>query len=143
VVAALTEIVRKLKEQKTRPPLQPGDTSDPAPLVTAKGTRDDLSQVADPEDRLGRATRRDEFVQTRSKHIVPRTALVTPAVDQSLRVSTETQVVDVADDLPPAPTAVSRAGTPSRVELPQAHMPTPGEQATIYARYLRSGRWVA
>ena len=147
VVAALTEIVRKLKEQKkisTPPPipravLEPrGDTSDPVPLVHAKGTGNDLSTVI---DRLPRATRRDELVQTTSKHVVQRTALMTPA-DPALRVVTDTQIVDVEDDLPPAPPATGRVGTPSRVELPQAHMPLPGNQPMIYARYLRSGRWV-
>jgi hypothetical protein len=190
VIGALTELVRKVKEQrvpsptgvlkamptpKTPPPIpmaarRParGDTADPVPLITAKGTRDDLRAAVDllrsdvaqpviangheppppPRTDLPRASRRDEAVQTTSRHVVQRstraqTVELPPGQAQRLASDSGSHDAEIVD-MPPAPESTRRARSPSHLTTDQflptaAAAPAPG---MIYARYLRSGRWV-
>ena len=148
-VGALTELVRKIRDQKippAPPPFRPrpaparGDTADPIPLVSARGTRDNLEKVGravkSTRDltKADRPERHDEFAPTTHRHVIPRTSraqTVERTVDL-LRPSTETEIEDVLPSpaRPPTP-----GGTPY---LPTAAI----ESSTIYARYLRSGKWV-
>ena len=180
-VGALTELVRKLREQKTSssprgalssappaepagspppiaslrsskpPPFRPrpnvaprGDTADPIPLVSARGTRDDLSKVSrmvkSTRDlaRADRPERHDEFGATPThRHVIPRSSRA-PTVERTvdlLRPSTETEIEDVP------PSEPGRARSPAAMQ----YLPTDGGlelPSTIYARYLRSGKWV-
>lgn len=120
--AALTNLVKKLREQRTsKPPVNVarGDTSDPIPLVTAKGTRDDLRQVT-------------QFPRPASphKHVVSRSSRAeTVAFEDEFKEPDETK---------PAPYVQL-----ARARSPEIHPPElPTEANMIYARYLRSGKWV-
>lgn len=136
-VGALTELVRRIKEQRNVKPVrsvQPrGDTADPVLLVAAKGTRNDLKKQSD--DAMNPGTHR---------HVVSRSNRL-PTVElepsEAKRLVTETRVMDVEDNLPPAPpTKKMRAQSPN-ASGSGPHLPT-GQSQVIYARYLRSGRWV-
>lgn len=136
-IGALTELVRRVREQRTAKPVrmvQPrGDTADPVLLVVAKGTRDDLEKQAG--DAINPPTHR---------HVVARSNRL-PTVEiepkEAQRLVTETRVMDVEDNLPPVPpTKRMRAQSPN-ASGSGPHMPT-GQSQVIYARYLRSGRWV-
>ena len=138
VIGALSELVRRIKEQRTAKPARTigprGDTQDPVLLVAAKGTRDNLprtvvehSPVVKPPPIPLRA--RGDRAQT--KEIDP--------VEQQ-RLTTETRVLDVEDRLPPAP-PTSKSGSQKKAGGSGPYAPTPTSQV-IYARYLRSGRWV-
>ncbi|MBV8761514.1 MAG: PilZ domain-containing protein [Deltaproteobacteria bacterium] len=137
-VGALTELVRRVKEQRTAKPIrsvQPrGDTADPVLLVAAKGTRNDLERQA-----------ADAASPPPHKHIVARNnRLPTVEMDpkEGQRLVTETKIMDVEDNLPPAPpTKRLRAQSPNAASGSGPHLPT-GQSEVIYARYLRSGRWV-
>ncbi len=149
-IGALTELVRRIKEQRTAKPaarsVQPrGDTHDPIMLVAAKGTRDDLQPtkveasppVKPPPPPVKRAV-------TPSKHVVARgnrlpTVQMDPSTSQ--RLATETRVMDVEDHLPPAPPTKQQRAQSPKPGGSGPYLPTPGAQV-IYARYLRSGRWV-
>lgn len=123
-IGALTELVRKLKEQRRPPPIPRaaranvaprGDTQDPVMLVSAKGTRDNLDTAA--------------VAATTGKHVIVRSQrlpTVEMAPEDVQRFVTETEIVDVE--------------APPRV-VPAPELPASGT-GTIYARYLRSGRWV-
>ena len=141
-IGALTELVRRVREQRTaKPPAPPvrsvqprGDTADPIMLVAAKGTRNDLEKQS--IDALNPST---------SRHVVARSNRL-PTVEiepkEAQRLVTETRVMDVEDNLPPAPpTKKMRAQSPIGVGGSSPHLPT-GQSQVIYARYLRSGRWV-
>ena len=136
-IGALTELVRRVREQRTAKPVrtvQPrGDTADPVLLVAAKGTRDNLEKQA--ADAINPATHR---------HVVARSNRL-PTVElepsEAKRLVTETRVMDVEDNLPPVPpTKRMRAQSPN-ANGSGPHLPT-GQSQVIYARYLRSGRWV-
>ena len=82
---------------------------------------------------------------TTSRHVIARnTRLPTVEMEpeQAKRLITDTRVVDPMSDLPLAPDATWRASSPS--QLVEPYLPTIGAHPanTIYARYLRSGRWV-
>jgi len=153
-IAALNELVRRIKEQRTaKPPIRMitprGDTQDPVLLVAAKGTRDDLQPTAvehapavKPPPIPPRGTRNNLNPPT-SRNLVNRsdrhqTAELEPAELQ--RLATETRILDVEDRLPPTPPPPKRASSP-KAGGSGPYQPTPSAQV-IYARYLRSGRWV-
>ncbi|MDB4960625.1 MAG: hypothetical protein JWP01_624 [Myxococcales bacterium] len=164
VTNTLTELVKRVRELKSqkqtvvgsvRPPPPPtpsarglprGDTQDPVMLVKAKGTRDDL-----PPAKLAKSTR-DDLPPTRSegsggisKNVIPRKSVHrAPTVEMSpieaYRKATESMPPPVP---PPIPTT-RRAHSPSEPST-ERYMPppsTPMPAGIIYARYLRSGRWV-
>lgn len=136
-IGALTELVRRVREQRTAKPVrsvQPrGDTEDPVLLVAAKGTRRDLERQA--ADAISPPTHR--HVVARSNRLP--TVEIEPS--EAKRLVTETRVMDVEDNLPPVPpTKRMRAQSPN-ASGSGPHMPT-GQSQVIYARYLRSGRWV-
>jgi hypothetical protein len=149
VVAALNELVRRIKEQRTAKAartVQPrGDTEDPVLLVAPKGTRDDLqptrievSPPVKPPPIPAKA-----FNPPTHRNVIARgNRLPTVEMDPSTsqRLVTETRVMDVEDHLPPAPPAKQRAASP-KAGGSGPYLPTPNSQV-IYARYLRSGRWV-
>ena len=161
-IGALTELVRKIKGErgaksippatvstKTPPPIPiaargtaapRGDTSDPVLLVAARGTRDDLVHTPPPLPRPP-----SEPPATTSRHVIARnTRLPTVEMEpeQAKRLITDTRVIDPISDLPMGPDATWRASSPS--QLVEPYLPTIGAHPsnTIYARYLRSGRWV-
>jgi hypothetical protein len=149
VVTALTELVRRIRDQRLAPreqvnvvpirapgappvPITPrGTTENPVLLVHPKGTRDDVAK-----QRLAGAspppisTRRDD-VHTPSRHILPRVhhaATVQISPIESHRMAAQ---------ILPTPTPM-RVEASSTSGLP----PGPSSNDIIYARYLRSGRWV-
>ncbi|HTL38010.1 MAG TPA: PilZ domain-containing protein [Kofleriaceae bacterium] len=209
-IAVLTEIVRKIKiarSAKTVPPpipaaatarsMQPrGDTADPVMLVAAKGTRDDLEQIAKrssevvttsgprpgtpnnlPPPALAMPlplpppppTPAPELINpmTSSRHVVSRrersvTAEMPPALSQKLMAlpmdndyreederntqevdpSRYRELVDEAGEDVPLPPA-RRADSPGLEDASaEPFLPTNAKAGMIYARYLRSGRWV-
>ena len=126
-----------------------GDTADPVLLVKPKGTRDDLparTVEPPPPPRIAEPDEPDEpeiqVVPARaaSRHVIPRDVHRAATV-QMPRVDAERMV---AESMPPAPAGIRRARSPSHAGtepyLPAAIEPTP--PTVIYARYLRSGRWV-
>jgi hypothetical protein len=142
VIAALSELVKRIKEQRTAKPARTvaprGDTEDPVLLVAAKGTRDNLQTptvvenapavkpppipakaLAAPTNRSG--SLRMSRIETRE---------IDPLEQQ--RLATETRMVDPEDRKPSPPKKPGGSG-------PYAPAPAAG---VIYARYLRSGRWV-
>lgn len=195
VVAALTELVRRVREAKakqTQPPAlrQPilpsvlpsrphanvdprGDTEDPILLVpTAKGTRDHVPlpkstrDLAQGSGTLSPVPNQDATVaghkrvvteplpliaptppRTTSPNVIPRLSVhradtVQMSPQETQRILTEASAIR-ARGTDPENAAVETAGrqeqrtTPG---LPVATEATP--QGIIYARYLRSGRWV-
>jgi hypothetical protein len=206
-IAVLTELVRKIKASRSTsvpPPIPParsvqprGDTADPVMLVGAKGTRDDLEQIArmSSEETKTGATRSGtpnnlpptssslalplplppppptpapELINpmTSSRHVVSRrersvTAEMPPAMSQrlmALPVSDDyreedernTQEVDpsryrelVEEADVPLPPTRTRAPSPQLEDASaEPFLPTNAKAGMIYARYLRSGRWV-
>jgi hypothetical protein len=158
VVAALTELVRRLREAKSigapRTIAAPLPTQPPPIPVRARGTRDEVTPsggptvAASPNALAAVSAKTAEGSGGLDKESVPRAqpppppapprreqqtteanAIAWPHMsptrevppDQLRRLATETQIVDV-DDLPPL------GDDPTKM---------------IYARYLRSGRWVA
>lgn len=149
VINTLTDLVKRLREQRSpKPPPVPsarglprGDTSDPLMLVKAKGTRDDLTA---PETPRMEFPRRDTPPPGRaiSPHVIARrspnrAATVEMEPAEAYRKATESM-------RPPPPPVPGRARSPSQVATEPftsaATAPTP--PGIIYARYLRSGRWV-
>jgi hypothetical protein len=151
VVAALTELVRRIRDLRLAPrehvkagpirapgappvPIQPrGTTENPVLLVHPKGTHNDVARSrlasASPPP-IPRAPRRSDL-HTPSPHILPRvhhaeTVQMSPIEAQRM-----------AAQLLPAP-------APQRVEASSSGLPPaePPSNEIIYARYLRSGRWV-
>ena len=149
VVGAVTELVRRVRAHKAtstratmigalpvRPPraappppparaVPRADTDEPLLLVKAKGTRDDLT-TASPRgtrDRVGGGI---------SPHVIARTA------------ADARHGEPVGEARPAPPPAPVRARSPSNVST-EVFMPTatgPTQPGIIYARYLRSGRWM-
>jgi hypothetical protein len=190
VVGALTELSRRVREQKlapktvinlsgARPPGPPphpaarasvkprGTTDDPVLLVNPKSTRDDLPKLApagpaprepamlEPAtpDHVRRA-RRDIVVRTTSPHVIARTTsahraetVELSAIEAQRMASQLLPERQSPSSIGPPPIATSRAGTPRNVDAPllEPYLPTataPMPSGIIYARYLRSGRWV-
>jgi hypothetical protein len=151
VVGALTELVRRIKEQRTAKAARSvhprGDTADPVLLVAAKGTRDDLQPTrieASPPVKPPPIPNKALNPPTHRNVIARGNRLPTVEMDPSTsqRLATETRVMDVEDHLPPAPpTKPMRAQSPQKAGGSGPYQPTPTSQV-IYARYLRSGRWV-
>lgn len=144
VTSALTELVRRIREARTsRPPLPPplpppppasprarspappplplaalarnprGDTSDPHLLVKAKGTRDRIGTPrAIGSDRMAPVT----DARAVSPNVISRSSVHRA---ETVEMSPDDTARKVAESLPPPPTG-----------------------AVIYARYLRSGRWM-
>ncbi len=185
-VGALSELVRRLRDQRngSRPPPfreARGDTSDPVPLVTAKGTRDDIPQLkrppTSPEGATGVARIGPARARTRDGETIaagpsalrasddplakfPRpTSPHRHVVSRSSRAATvlvsDPLHADKADEAEPVQNEFEEPGKTSPapyVQLAKAQSPeldpllVPGpnstEANTIYARYLRSGKWV-
>ncbi len=155
-VAALTELVKKLRAQRnsSRPPnvvqsVNPrGDTSDPIPLIsakgtrnqtdpipliTAKGTRNDIPQLAP----FPRPSSPHKHVVSRSSRAETVVALTTDDFDD-FDEPFENEF-DAPSETKPAPyVQLARAQSPKQVAPPEL----PVEANMIYARYLRSGKWV-
>ena len=172
-IGALSELVRRLRDQRTgsRPPpfKERGDTNDPVPLISAKGTRDDIPQLerrpktnpdgASDVARItpARARTNPQIAQGSSGDAEPEkfprpTSPHRHVVSRSSRAATVVATdmpddyVNEFDDPPataPAPyVQLARAQSPSDSQsLPQV-TPIGNEANTIYARYLRSGKWV-
>jgi hypothetical protein len=136
-----------------------GDTSDPLPLVTAKGTRNDLAKLSrGTRDDATRRERpeRERFVEnvTPHPHLIPRIsrAVTVEAPPQnipelhhefeesgSVDIPIDSEMITDASplpipDLPPLPRMRARS--------PQFPAGTADVPNVIYARYLRSGKWV-
>ncbi len=147
VVGALVELVKMIRELKSpsgRVLAQPrGDTEDPVMLVKAKGTRDNLPP-APRADGSPPPTRVVTGHVVRNHHRAPTVQMPPEEVE---RRASETAMplarsaTNVATDRtpttpPPIPQrALERA-------LDNTPIPQPNQPSTIYARYLRSGRWV-
>jgi hypothetical protein len=184
VSSALTELVRRVREQKayvrpslmasvpisktTPPPLSSnrhayprGDTADPYLLVKAKGTRDGLPHS------LPRSTRTDVMGKRPPSEPPPAVKRVTrsdklPPVTEDNARAVSPNVISRASGIHRAPTvemsaeeAFREAGerlarTPTNVATEEIEVIEPVEEtpamtpspSIIYARYLRSGRWV-
>lgn len=151
-IGALTELVRRIKEQRTAKPARSiaprGDTEDPVLLVAAKGTRDDMKPTVLEQARAHHVPPPlppplPPPTPPTARHAVARSnRLPTVEMDpqESKRLVTETRVMDVEDNLPPAP-PTKRAKSPGNASGSGPYLPTPNGQV-IYARYLRSGRWI-
>lgn len=158
VVETLAELVRRIREQRSAgkaatigtvrapsspPPIPPaarrpraemrGDTADPVLLVNPKGTRDDLPQAE--QVKLAKSTR-DELPRQAPPPAPParaeRSASISPHV---IPRNSRAQTVEV-----PASEAYRMATSSMPSSMPSMSGPTP--PGIIYARYLRSGRWV-
>ncbi len=163
VFNALTELVKRLREQRSQKPppvpaargLPRGDTSDPVMLVKAKGTRDDLPPTAVPRgtrDDLASHTGpelRPEFPRAEtprpgraiSPHVIARNS---PHRAATVEMQPIEAYRKAHESMRPPPPPGGRARSPSQVATEPftsaATAPTP--PGIIYARYLRSGRWV-
>lgn len=166
VVDALHELVRRIREHKaatSRPavlgavPVRPssvpppipaaralparGDTEEPVLLVKAKGTRDDLSRpgpaapTADEPSRVERSPGRGGAL---SPHVIPRAELRPTTTPMSAVEAYRKATSSMPPPLPRRARSPSQSSTDTFMPAPSAPMP-PG---IIYARYLRSGRWV-
>ncbi len=154
VVGALVELVKLIRELKSPRMLATprGDTEDPVMLVKAKGTRDNLPRTlpplpAHPEGsplptravtgHVVRNQHRAPTVQMPPEEIERRVNDSAPpahemAPGESLRMPMARTEANVATDRMPT--------TPP--PIPTKTPPTPMQPNIIYARYLRSGRWV-
>jgi hypothetical protein len=183
-VGALVELVRKLRDQRngSRPPpfREPrGDTSDPVPLITAKGTRNDIPQIVRPRpgsnpdgtqdvarvpvrartsddatmpaSPAARTATEEKFPRPQSphRHVVSRSSRAETVVapDPVAELEEDIEFINEFDEpgkTSPAPyVQLERAASPK--EIAQTATPVaapPDEASTIYARYLRSGKWV-
>jgi len=164
VVSTLGELVRRIRELKsnasrvTRPTSPPParaarglmrtDGDAPVLRVQPRGTRDDVppakarprstrDEPGGPQpsapSRVERSPGRGSLI---SPHVIPRvhraaTVQLSPAVVQR----------QAAQSLPP-PLPPSRAGSPSEPATEVTSLASPLPPGVIYARYLRSGRWV-
>jgi hypothetical protein len=165
VVASLAELVRRVRDVKKVPPPVPaaraqvrprGTTQDPVLLVNPKSTRDDLPQQEMtieliPEDQV------PTVYQRTSPHVIARaksphraeTVLMPPG--QAIKIAESSRPGRPIADEPigDEDATIARAESPmelassARVDpdaYPMANGPTP--PGIIYARYLRSGRWM-
>ncbi len=140
-VGALSELVKRLRAQKhghnvnnanVRRREPRGDTNDPLPLVAAKGTRNDLRAVLRDKTDNDLIVAPDKFPRptTPHRHVVSRSSRAKTVVAADPSELDEADVdVDVMIDEPPQ---LARASSPQ----------FPAEMSTIYARYLRSGKWI-
>ncbi|MBS1123226.1 MAG: hypothetical protein H6Q90_5454 [Deltaproteobacteria bacterium] len=163
VVRALTELSRRVRDHKlasktvigslpqrprgmpppipaARASLNPrGTTEDPVLLVTPKSTRD-LPSIVDP------APRAAPPVRPTSRHVIARATIAHRASTvelspiESRRMSEQLVERPSAPVIRPAPVATERAQRDSEPYLPTSTAAMP--LGIIYARYLRSGRWV-
>lgn len=171
-MGALTELVRRLREQRTvakPPPIPRGDTSDPVPLVTAKGTRNDFPLIKRPGSnpdgstdvaRITPARARTADVVTPARtstdeavkfprptsphrHVVSRSSRAETVVAPDPPVEELVNEFDEPHKTAPAPYVhLERHSSPVEITVTPTVMPVGGEASTIYARYLRSGKWV-
>lgn len=166
VVGALVELVKKIRELKTpsgRTLAQPrGDTEDPVMLVKAKGTRDNIApppradavvlplrtrtEGSPPPTRVtGNVVRnhhRAPTVEMSPEEIERRASLTATPTEitssESLRMPIARNDTNLATDrMPTTPPPI-----PTRIVSEKTPPPTIPQPSTIYARYLRSGRWV-
>ena len=158
-VAALAELVKRLRAVRTarsvhREPR--GDTQDPLPLVTARGTRDDVSKAAKAAATARELEKVTEAMPPLAR-IQPAHELATPAlfrrpatphrhvVPRSSRAKTlvADARADLDDELSPPPARRPHASRPAFARSSSPQFPVDdGAPATIYARYLRSGKWI-
>lgn len=139
VVAALSELVRRIKEQR-------GPRSQPPPIPQlAKGTRDDLQYASADALRAGTAASATVI----SKHVIPRATLTgLPAVTATSSVHAEGSPPPLPPPQPPPPPAVRASDelVPPTFQGVGASPYLPATSAAvrdmIHARYLRGGRWV-
>lgn len=142
-VGGLVELVRRLRDRRnvSKPPFEPvstrGDTSDPVLLVTAKGTRNNIQQLEPALERFPRPT-------SPHRHVVSRVSRAETVAAPDLEA-----YINEFDE--PQPTAPARYVQLSRAQSPKIEVVPPDESSTaplgsedktIYARYLRSGKWV-
>lgn len=147
VSSALTELVRRVRDQRANlrpgaassPPLTKpngfprGDTSDPYLLVKAKGTRNDVVLPRAPSEppAAPRAVSPNVISRASGIHRAP-----------TVQVSQEDAFEKAGEKLPRTPTNVAT----EEIEVLEPVDDTPAPKAVapsiIYARYLRSGRWV-
>lgn len=136
VIAALSELVKRIKEQRTAKPARTvaprGDTEDPVLLVAPKGTRDNLQSPTVVEH--APAVKPPPIPTNRSSGSLRLSRIETKEIDPAdlQRLATETRMVDPEDRKASPPKKPGGSG-------PYAPAPAAG---VIYARYLRSGRWV-
>lgn len=136
-VGAITELVRRLREQRNQsrpPPFPRGDTSDPVPLITAKGTRNDIPQlVVVPDDA-------EKFPRPQSphRHVVSRSSRAETVVATEMPEEYLNEFDDPPSTAPAPYVQLARAPSPKEGDV----VPIGVEANTIYARYLRSGKWV-
>ncbi|MEP6865302.1 MAG: PilZ domain-containing protein [Deltaproteobacteria bacterium] len=175
-ISALSELVRRLRDQRngSRPPpfLHRGDTNDPVPLVSAKGTRDDIPQIerrpATNPDGTSDVARiiparvktnpqivtvevhEDKFPRPTSphRHVVSRSSRAATVVATDLPEDYVNEFEDPPATAPAPYVQLARAQSPKLDSSPIAMASSPSlpqlgsEGSTIYARYLRSGKWV-
>jgi hypothetical protein len=170
VIGALTELVRKLKENKSvgtlatvaqplphQPPPIPtvarkasttprGDTEDPVLLVaSAKGTRDDIQKV--PSSRADLPTEPSPVVNTGegSDRMKPEPLPLPPLPHRNLVPRRDESGGMYSSRIPavPMPPAQSVRMAAATIDPPTARRLHARQPEIIYARYLRSGRWVA
>lgn len=146
VSSALTELVRRVREQRANvrpgaassPPLSKphsfprGDTSDPYLLVKAKGTRNDVV--------FPRAPSEPPAARVVSPNVIPRASGIHRA--PTVQVSQEDAFEKAGERLPRTPTNVATEEIEVLEPVEDTPAPTPVAPSVIYARYLRSGRWV-
>ncbi len=177
VSSALTELVRRVREQKagaisrvTPPPISSGihpyargDTADPYLLVKAKGTRDGLPQhlprstrtdvmgkraPSEPPAAVKRVSRSDKLppvTEATARAVSPnvisrssglhRAATVEMSADDAFREAGEQRI-------PRTPTSVVTEEIEVIEPVEDTPPPLTASPSIIYARYLRSGRWV-
>jgi|GEM_PF-1551423 len=153
-VAGLVELVRRLRDQRnvSKPSFEPtttrGDTADPVLLVTAKGTRNNIHQLErSPEEPEGlEKFPLEKFPRPTSphRHVVSRVSraetVAAPDLDEYMNEYDEPQRTSPAASVPRA-----RATSPKIEVVPPDETSTDSAESqnkTIYARYLRSGKWV-
>ncbi|CAN5511965.1 hypothetical protein BH11MYX1_BH11MYX1_12510 [soil metagenome] len=152
-VGGLVELVRRLRDQRNvaKPVFEPttrGDTSDPVLLVTAKGTRNDIQQLSHPRPPSeGTGVARiahEKFPRPTSphRHVVLRSsrAATVAAPDP---IEEDANEFEEPQRTAPAPyVQLARARAPMIEVVPPDETTTDSDGKTIYARYLRSGKWV-
>ena len=160
VSSALTELVRRVREQKanvrpnvvgsppipkSNPPKVPsngahpyprGDTSDPYLLVKAKGTRDGLPPAPSGVKRVSRSDKLPPVTENTARAVSPNVVSRSSGIHRA-------PTVEMGEQRPartPTNVATEEIEVIEPVEdTPPLHAPSP---SIIYARYLRSGRWV-
>ena len=139
LTATLTELARRIREQR-KPLVAPrGNTDEPVLLVKAKGTRDNLDR-----NEVMRATAIEPLEKPLERALRAETVEVPPSELQKIvkAAMTTTPAGPLATIAPgdsgSIPRQTLRNSSPAKQAVAHGPMP-PG---IIYARYLRSGRWV-